>query len=51
MRWTDSAEALQKAAVALTGDTLVAAGIIAYCGAFTASFRQAIIEDFVRMVR
>ncbi|GLC47993.1 hypothetical protein PLESTB_000047400 [Pleodorina starrii] len=51
VRWTESAEALKDAAVALTGDMLVAAGIIAYCGAFTASFRQTIIESFVEMVR
>ncbi|KAG2451278.1 hypothetical protein HYH02_003884 [Chlamydomonas schloesseri] len=51
LRWTESAQALKDAAVALTGDMLVAAGIIAYCGAFTASFRQDIIESFVDMVQ
>ncbi|GIL57585.1 hypothetical protein Vafri_12790 [Volvox africanus] len=51
VRWTESAQALKDAAVALTGDMLVAAGIIAYCGAFTASFRQTIIESFIDMVR
>ncbi|KXZ55711.1 DHC8 protein [Gonium pectorale] len=51
VRWTEAAQALKDASVALTGDMLVAAGIIAYCGAFTASFRQTIIEGFLDMVK
>ncbi|KAG2501733.1 hypothetical protein HYH03_000233 [Edaphochlamys debaryana] len=51
VRWTESAQALKDAAVALTGDMLVSAGIIAYCGAFTALFRQTVIESFLDMVK
>ncbi len=49
-RWTESAQSLEAAAIALTGDMLVSAGIIAYCGAFTAAFRQSIIEGFIGLV-
>lgn len=50
VRWTESAESLAAAAVTLTGDMLVAAGVIAYCGPFTAAFRQVVIEAFVGLV-
>ena len=41
VRWTETAERLQNAAVNLTGDMVVAAAVIAYLGAFTSAFRQA----------
>ncbi len=50
-RWTDTAESLARAYVNLTGDMLVSAGIIAYAGAFTASYRSKIIEAFVDLCK
>eukprot|EP00798_Chlamydomonas_sp_ICE-L_P012762 gene12762-16013_t len=51
VRWTETAEGLAKAYTNLTGDMLISAGIIAYSGAFTASYRTKIIESFVSMCR
>ncbi|KAK2851543.1 hypothetical protein Q5P01_007819 [Channa striata] len=39
-RWSKAADDLQNIYDNLTGDVLIAAGVIAYLGAFTASFRQ-----------
>ena len=50
-RWTATAEGLAKAYGNLTGDMLISAGIIAYAGAFTASYRSRIIQSFVDMCR
>lgn len=35
------------AQVNLTGDMLISAGVVAYLGAFTASFRQQLIDSFL----
>ena len=50
-RWTEAAEGLARAYVNLTGDMMISAGIIAYAGAFTASYRSRIIQSFVDMCR
>uniref|UniRef100_A0A6Q2WX96 Dynein axonemal heavy chain 12 n=1 Tax=Esox lucius TaxID=8010 RepID=A0A6Q2WX96_ESOLU len=39
-RWSKAADDLQNIYDNLTGDVLISAGVIAYLGAFTASFRQ-----------
>ena len=51
VRWTETAEGLAKAYTNLTGDMLISAGIIAYAGAFTASYRYIIVQSFVEMCR
>lgn len=48
VRWTETAERLQNAAVNLTGDMVVAAAVIAYLGAFTSAFRHACISSLRR---
>lgn len=35
--------------VNLTGDMLISAGVVAYLGAFTASFRQQLVEKFIQL--
>ena len=50
-RWTETADSLARAYVNLTGDMMIGAGIIAYAGAFTASYRSRIIQSFVDMCR
>jgi dynein heavy chain len=35
--------------VNLTGDMLIAAGAVAYLGAFTSSFRQQLVDSFVQL--
>ena len=50
-RWTETADNLAKAYTNLTGDMIISAGIIAYAGAFTASYRSRIIQSFVDMCR
>lgn len=42
---------LAKAYDNLTGDMLIAAGVIAYLGAFTAAYRTSITATFVEMCR
>ena len=37
--------------IALTGDCLIAAGIISYLGAFTPSFRERCVTDWVAACR
>ena len=39
-RWCQAAKDLGESYVNLTGDVLVAAGVVAYLGAFTSAFRQ-----------
>lgn len=50
-RWTETADNLARAYTNLTGDMLISAGIIAYAGAFTASYRTRIVQAFVDMCR
>merc|ERR1711871_1609836 len=45
-RWTESVAQLTIDYDNLVGDTLVAAGTIAYAGAFTPLFRQALVKDW-----
>uniref|UniRef100_A0A5K3F774 Dynein_heavy domain-containing protein n=1 Tax=Mesocestoides corti TaxID=53468 RepID=A0A5K3F774_MESCO len=48
-RWSQAAERLQLIYDNLMGDVLVAAGVIAYLGPFTSTFRDACIEDWLTL--
>eukprot|EP01135_Chromosphaera_perkinsii_P002036 Nk52_evm83s215 gene=Nk52_evmTU83s215 len=48
-RWTVNSKELAEAYSALTGDVLVASGIVAYLGPYSASFRKASIDEWVKM--
>jgi hypothetical protein len=37
------------AQVNLTGDMIISAGVVAYLGAFTASFRQQLVDGFLHL--
>lgn len=50
-RWSATAESLETAYGALTGDALVAATTMSYFGAFTASFRQRSIDVISHAIR
>ncbi|GCC21887.1 hypothetical protein chiPu_0000269 [Chiloscyllium punctatum] len=50
-RWSKAADDLQNIYDTLTGDVLVSAGVIAYLGAFTASFRHECIVDWTNMCK
>ena len=50
-RWSATAESLEAAYGALTGDALVAATTMSYFGAFTASFRQNSIDVISQSIR
>ncbi|CEM36965.1 unnamed protein product, partial [Vitrella brassicaformis CCMP3155] len=47
-RWTEKAESLTIAYTNLTGDIMIASGIIAYLGAFTPGFRNDGIAEWVK---
>ncbi|TPX68902.1 hypothetical protein SpCBS45565_g02819 [Spizellomyces sp. 'palustris'] len=47
-RWTQTAADLQKQYIALTGDVLVASGMVAYLGAFTKAFRDECVIEWTR---
>lgn len=47
-RWTESADRLGAQYVNLTGDVLVSAGVMAYLGPFTATFRARQLSSWVR---
>lgn len=47
LAWKEHGEKLGGVYVTLTGDTLIAAGMVAYLGPFTASYRSQIIEKWV----
>ncbi|TPX60044.1 hypothetical protein PhCBS80983_g02063 [Powellomyces hirtus] len=47
-RWTQTAHALQKQYIALTGDVLVASGMVAYLGAFTKAYRDECVIEWTR---
>ena len=47
-RWTDVALLMSKTYTNTTGDVLIAAGVIAYLGAFTKTYRLECIEDWTR---
>ena len=47
-RWTDSARMLGELFVKLTGDVLLGAGVVAYLGAFTVSYRNSCLHEWFR---
>ncbi|KAA0158934.1 hypothetical protein FNF31_05104 [Cafeteria roenbergensis] len=47
-RWTQRAEDLGRLLEALTGDVLLASGVVSYLGAFTIEFRGRCTDDWVR---
>ncbi|KAA3675930.1 dynein heavy chain, axonemal [Paragonimus westermani] len=49
-RWTEAAKSLGEKYVNLTGDVLVSSGVVAYLGAFTSSFRQDQIKEWLQAV-
>ncbi|CAL8107738.1 unnamed protein product [Calicophoron daubneyi] len=49
-RWTEAAKQLGARYVNLTGDVLVSSGVVAYLGAFTSSFRQDQIKEWLQQV-
>lgn len=50
-RWSQAAESLKHSYINMTGDVLVASGIIAYLGAFTPSFRHDQVVEWVNEVK
>ena len=48
-RWTEAAAIMSEKLVNVTGDVLVAAGMVAYVGPFTKVFREEIKADWIRM--
>lgn len=51
VRWTAAAERLAGNYATLTGDVLIASGVIAYLGAFTAEFRRTQISEWTKKCR
>ncbi|XP_061837093.1 dynein axonemal heavy chain 12-like [Nerophis lumbriciformis] len=49
IRWSKAADDLQNTYDNLTGDVLISAGVMAYLGAFTASFRQDCISNWIKL--
>ena len=47
IRWTQAAKDLGTQYENLTGDVLISSAVVAYLGAFTASFRQ-VLQDFIK---
>lgn len=47
-RWAEAASNLQSVYENLTGDVLVASGVIAYLGAFTSYYREVGIKDWTK---
>ena len=50
-RWKELGGELKIDYERLTGDVLIASGMIAYLGAFTSAFRKEISEDWVKKCR
>nr|XP_057937248.1 dynein axonemal heavy chain 7 isoform X2 [Doryrhamphus excisus] len=50
-RWNEMARSLGTLYENLTGDILISAGIVAYLGAFTSSFRQEQIEEWLHLCK
>ena len=48
-RWTDAANNLQNIYDNLMGDVLISAGVIAYLGPFTSSFRDSETSNWIKM--
>ena len=47
-RWSQAAKSLQETYDNLTGDVLIASGVIAYLGAFTSTFRADCVKEWVQ---
>ncbi|KAK3579501.1 hypothetical protein CHS0354_028323 [Potamilus streckersoni] len=47
-RWTAAAETLGKKYYNITGDVLLSSGVVAYLGAFTVDFRQAVTKKWLK---
>lgn len=50
-RWTLNAKELGQDYTNLTGDVIVASGLIAYLGAFTPEFRESAVQEWASMAR
>ena len=50
-RWGDMALTLKGRLVNITGDVLLASGVVAYLGAFDARYRKAIISDWQKLCK
>jgi len=50
-RWTETAESLAQEFTNLTGDMLISAGLVAYAGAFTPTYRNSIVRAFLEMCK
>ncbi|CAB1328328.1 unnamed protein product, partial [Coregonus sp. 'balchen'] len=50
-RWSETAFNLGKLYTNLTGDILISSAIVAYLGAFTSSYRQAQIEEWMELCK
>jgi len=50
-RWTETAENLAQEFTNLTGDMLISAGVVAYAGAFTPTYRNSIVRAFLEMCK
>merc|ERR1719183_364696 len=46
IRWTHNARELKEDYVNLTGDVIVASGLVAYLGAFTPDFRDSAVKEW-----
>ncbi|CAH8568670.1 unnamed protein product [Dicrocoelium dendriticum] len=49
-RWTEAAKTLGEQYINLSGDVLTSSGVVAYLGAFTSSFRQDQIKEWLAAV-
>jgi dynein heavy chain len=50
-RWTEVSVSLEAVLYNLTGDVLIASGVVAYLGAFTKTFRMETIESWITMCK
>lgn len=48
-RWNEQSELLAEAYENLTGDVLIASGIVAYLGTFTMQYRREVIDEWIRI--
>ncbi|KAJ1518663.1 Dynein heavy chain 7, axonemal [Coelomomyces lativittatus] len=46
-RWTEVVSALNVTYISLTGDVLISSGLIAYLGAFTKTYRNDLVQDWL----
>ncbi|GAA6069231.1 dynein axonemal heavy chain 7 isoform X1, partial [Tachysurus ichikawai] len=50
-RWSETALKLGELYTKLTGDILISAAIVAYLGAFTSSYRQRAVEEWIELCK